>query len=155
MAIVLKTDYRKTLGLPGYSSHSFSASVEVEINKLEDAPREIQELYAALQHNVDSQIQVPGFIPPDTYGMDSSPPSPPQQRNATPSAVSWKCSPKQKELILKLTVEKGLTKQEVEQKAQQFFHKGVTRLNKLEASGLIDMLFEIGSTASSRKGGKQ
>ena len=73
MAITLKTDYRKTLGLPGYSSHSFSASVEVEISNINDAPHEIQKLYEALQTNVDLQIQTTGYVPPTYYGMDEKP----------------------------------------------------------------------------------
>ena len=112
MAITLKTDYRKTLGLPGYSSNSFSASVEVEINNIGDAPREIQELYKALQQNVDLQIQHPGFIPPDTYGMDQPASTPVQLASARtrdvtphPSSAEWKCSPKQQQLILKLVDE--------------------------------------------------
>ncbi len=170
MAITLKTDYRKTLGLPGYSSHSFAASVEVEINNIEDAPREIHELYSALQQNVDLQIQNPGFIPPDTYGMDQ--PTPRAQipqaeqqqtpRNVTPhpsanpAPAEWKCSAKQQELICKLVDEKNLPKDEIEDLAHSLYSKGVRALTKLEASGLIERLFNIPSPKKSyQKGGRR
>ena len=164
MAITLKTDYRKTLGLPGYSSHSFSASVEVEISNIADAPREIQELYTALQQNVDLQIQDPGFIPPDTYGCmgaskasDSVSKQLPNNVTQLPTKTTWNCSDKQQELILKLIDEKSLPKNDVEQIANEMFSKGVIALNKLEASGLIERLFNIPSTAKKayRKGGQR
>ena len=41
MAINLKSNYQKRLGLPGYSSHSFSAEIQVEINSADDIPTEI------------------------------------------------------------------------------------------------------------------
>ena len=56
--------------------------------------------------------------------------------------VPWKCSPKQKELIIKITDENRLDKNVVEQLAQERFSKGVKELNKLEASGLIEELIE-------------
>ena len=55
---------------------------------------------------------------------------------------AWKCSDKQRDLILKITDEHKLDKARVEQLAQDRFGKGVKALNKLEASGLIDELLE-------------
>jgi hypothetical protein len=55
---------------------------------------------------------------------------------------AWKCSDKQKELILKLVDEHQLDKNEVDHLARQRFGKGVKQLSKLEASGLIDELLE-------------
>jgi len=153
MAITLKTDYRKTLGLPGYSSHSFSASVEVELTDIGNAPREIQELYETLQSNVDEQIKVTGFIPPDTYGMDDHSSVQQPARNVTPisSSPEWKCSDKQQELILKVIDEKQIDKKEVEDLANKLFRKSVKSLNKLEASGLIERLFEYPSPKKANK----
>ena len=57
--------------------------------------------------------------------------------------VSWQCSEKQRDLILKLTEENHLDKAEIEGLARdRFSGKGVKQLNKLEASGLIDLLWE-------------
>jgi hypothetical protein len=55
----------------------------------------------------------------------------------------WECSNAQRDLILKLTDEHRLDKNAVEQLAQDRFGKGVRKLNKLEASGLIDELLEM------------
>jgi hypothetical protein len=63
MAIKLSANYSKKLGLPQYSSHSFSASVEVELTDITQAEAEVQKLYELLQHSVDQEIQHPGFIP--------------------------------------------------------------------------------------------
>ena len=155
MAITLKTDYRKTLGLPGYSSHSFSASVEVEISNINDAPHEIQKLYEALQTNVDLQIQTTGYVPPTSYGMDEKHPSNANQQVLPNNVTSlpdnkWKCSDKQQGLILNLIDEKNLTKQEVELLANELFSKGVRFLNKQEASGLIERLFKMASPTASK-----
>jgi hypothetical protein len=167
--ITLKSDYRKTLGLPGYSSHSFSASVEVELSAADDIPAEIHRLYQTLQQNVDQQIQDPGYVPEGTYGMDVAK-SPPQKpvaapavRSAQPSRTNqparqspaaaksygartapasqvWNCSEKQRQLIDKLIRESDITKKAVDAVAQDRFGKVVPALNKLEASGLIDMM---------------
>lgn len=155
MAIKLKSDYRKTLGLPGYSSHSFSASIEVELAAADDIPAEIHRLYRTLQQNVDQQIQDPGYVPEGTYGMEPAKASTPKE-SSTParqsrapsksyassptSKSSWNCSEKQRSLIDKLITESNITKQAAESVAQDRFGKGVIALNKLEASGLIDMM---------------
>lgn len=147
MAVKLIANYSKRLGLPGYSSHQFSVSVETELNTTDDIAHEAERLYKNLQTNVDEQIQQTGFIPSPDYGMESSPQASnasPQPSNVTPisSEPDWQCSPKQQELILKLIHENNLDKGEIEQQSRQRFRKGVKQLNKLEASGLIDMIFQ-------------
>lgn len=138
MAITLKSDYRKTLGLPGYSSHSFSASIEVELAAADDIPAEIHRLYQTLQQNVDQQIQDPGYVPEGTYGMEPAkssspkanstpthtarPSQPTGQRNSSQKSYAgnrgrtsqaqqaWNCSEKQRSLIDKLIKESDITK---------------------------------------------
>ena len=110
MAIKLIANYSKRLGLPGYSSHQFSVSVETELVTTDNIAGESERLYQLLQHNVDEQILHTGFVPPADYGMYEpaalQPSSPPQE---APSNVThwqrgpaWKCTDKQKDLILKL-----------------------------------------------------
>ena len=158
MAVKLIANYSKRLGLPGYSSHQFSVSVETELVDIGDVPGESRRLYELLQTNVDGQIQTTGFVPPATYGMDdSSPlaavPAPGVSNgngnggngangNGGPLDGRWKCSDKQRDLILKLVGEHDLDKNEIEALAVERFGKGVRLLGKLEASGLIDELFE-------------
>ena len=52
MAIRLIANYSKRLGLPGYSSHQFSVSVETELVATDDVAAESQRLYDLLQTNV-------------------------------------------------------------------------------------------------------
>ncbi|MEI7910148.1 MAG: hypothetical protein WCK77_10965 [Verrucomicrobiota bacterium] len=186
MAIKLIANYSKRLGLPGYSSHQFSVSVETELVTTDDIPGESERLYQLLQTNVDEQILTTGFVPPYDYGMD-----PPEETNGAnlangsngshnhaPNGSSngsndsnngqanarghaqsngtnhapnvtnwqrgpaWKCSDKQRELILKLVDEHQLDKADVEALAIERFGKGVRILNKIEASGLIDELLD-------------
>ena len=149
MAIKLIANYSKRLGLPGYSSHQFSISVETELMTTDDLAGESERLYQRLQSSVDEQMLRTGFVPPGTYGMDPPADSAASQRNeTTPSNVTtvanwqrgpaWKCSDKQKDLILKLVDEHQLDKDDVEALANERFGKGVRLLNKVEASGLID-----------------
>ena len=145
MAIKLIANYSKRLGLPGYSSHQFSVSVESELSAADDIAAESTRLYQLLQSNVDEQMLRTGFVPPGDYGMED------HNGSAAPAAGTiteihdngrWKCSDKQKDLVLKLVDEHHLDKNEVDHLAHQRFGKGVKQLSKLEASGLIDELLE-------------
>jgi hypothetical protein len=152
MAIKLIANYSKRLGLPGYSSHQFSVSVETELVTTDNIPQESERLYKLLQTNVDNQILQTGFVPPGDYGMEPSGTVSDQESNSPPTNVSeisnwqhgsaWKCSDKQKDLIQKLVAEHDLDKNEIDHLARQRFGKGVRQLNKIEASGLIDELLE-------------
>ncbi len=133
MAIHLELTYSKKLGLPEYSSHGFSVSLKAEVGTVEDIPGEVERIYHTLQESVDQQIVHSGYVPGQEDTTAAVHVLPPQEK-------AWKCSSKQKELILKLVNEQGLDRNEVDDQAQQRFGKGVTQLNKLEASGLIDSL---------------
>lgn len=148
MAIKLIANYSKRLGLPGYSSHQFSVSVETELSAADDIAAESTRLYHLLQSNVDEQMLRTGFVPPGDYGMDgasnpgSSGSSDPDNITPLHHSGAWKCSDKQKDLILKIVDEHHLDKNEVDHLARQRFGKGVKQLSKLEASGLIDELLD-------------
>ena len=154
MAIKLIINYSKKLGLPGFSSHQFSVSVETELSTTADVPAESDRLYELLQENVDRKMQQTGFVPPGTYGMEmpnGNVCNNGQGTNGTNGNVvlngttgpldgRWKCSDKQRDLILKIVNEHQLNKNSVEELAYARFGHGVRLLNKLEASGLIDEL---------------
>jgi hypothetical protein len=150
MAIKLIANYSKRLGLPGYSSHQFSVSIETELMTTDDVAGESERLYQRLQSTVDEQILHTGFIPPADYGMGpaAAQPTADGDQDSTANGASWqrgpawKCSDKQKDLILKLVEEHHLDKSDVEALAVERFGKGVRALNKVEASGLIDELLE-------------
>ena len=166
MAIKLIANYSKRLGLPGYSSHQFSIEIETELVTTDDVAAESARIYELLQTNVDEQIQATGFVPPGNYGMD--PPDDSRQtnhatrsdNNPPPAAnganwqrgPAWKCSDKQRDLILKLVDEHQLDKADVEALAVERFAKGVRLLNKVEASGLIDELLDTYGGGNSRQG---
>lgn len=145
MAIKLNATYCKRLGLPGYSSHQFSVSVETELVATGDIAGEAERLYHLLQSNVDEQIQATGFVPSADYGMLDAPIANGKSAvngNAQRQSSAWKCSDKQRDLILKLVEEHQLAKQDVDSLAVERFGKGVRLLNKVEASGLIDELID-------------
>ena len=167
MAIKLSANYSKKLGLPQYSSHSFSASVEVELSDITQAEAEVQKLYALLQHSVDQEIQHPGFIP-SPNGNGRAQPQPngngrtyPLQPNARSSHGSnghshpraagdaWNCTDGQRGFILRIVSDHKMEKQEVEDLSEQLFGTGVKQLNKMQASQLIDdLLVRAGKPAT-------
>lgn len=151
MAIKLLANYSKRLGLPGYSSHQFSVSIETELVATDDVADEASRIYQLLQTNVDEQIHRTGFVPPADYGMGNAPAKSNGSNGSNghaPNGDHWSCSDKQQDLILKLVDEHSLDRNDVDQLARQRFSKGVRQLNKMEASGLIDELIDV-------HGGKQ
>ena len=162
MAVKLISNYAKRLGLPGYSSHQFSVSVETELNDIDQINAELSKIYHDLQAAVDREIQVTGFVPDDSYGQvgkingnganwhqtegagrhPSSPANSNRSSNAHNASPTWKCSEKQKSLIFRLIKEHDLDEEEVESIAHQRFGVGLVQLNKLQASGLISELIE-------------
>ena len=170
MAVKLSANYSKKLGLPGFSSHSFSASVEVELTDLSQVEAECQKLYQLLQQSVDHEIQQVGFVPGEFYGIEAvgqenNNGHRPQHSNGNGNGYSrhgngrhpqsnghsrasngngigerWNCTDGQRGFILRLVNEHNLDKQEVDDLARQFFGIGVRELNKMQASQLLDEL---------------
>jgi len=154
MAVVIEANYSKKLGLPAYSSHSYSITIRSEVADLSRVESESSKLYAILQGSVDREIQEVGFIP-EGIGHGSSVPSHTNGHASPSTGDAWACSDKQRDLILRVVDEHKLDKQEVEGLAKDMFHKPVKTLNKLEASGLIDELLEkYGPKKSNGNGGR-
>jgi hypothetical protein len=130
MAVKLTANYAKRLGLPGYSSHQFSVSIETELPNLDTVAQDSARLYESLQEVVDQQIQKTGFVPPDGYGMDGD------------KTGTWNCSKKQRGLIETIIAENKLDQTEIERLATGMFGLRVEQLNKLQASGFIDELLD-------------
>ena len=141
MAIVIEANYSKKLGLPAYSSHSYSVTIRSEVADLSQVERESAKLCAILQGSVDREIQEVGFIP-EANGHGSTVPRASSGHTTHSAGDQWACSDKQRDLILKIVDEHRLDKQEVEGLAKEMFQKPVKSLNKLEASGLIENLLE-------------
>ena len=171
MAITLEVNYAKKLGLPGYSSHQYSITVRTELTDLSQVQTESSRLYQLLQEAVDKDIQEVGFIPPDNYGNNgtqsprsghpqhngrgyhvngSSGPSNGNHAHPQPQAngVRWNCTDGQRGFILRIIEEHKMNKQDVEDLSQQLFGIGVTQLNRMQASQLIeDLLVKAGQPA--------
>ena len=130
MAVKLIANYAKRLGLPGYSSHQFSVSIETELQNIDNIAHQSARLYESLQNVVDQQIQKTGFVPPNGYGMEAD-------KNGV-----WNCSQKQRELIEKIGKENNIDQNALDQLANEMFSAKVQALNKLQASGLIDELLD-------------
>ena len=150
MALQLEANYSKKVGLPGYSSHQFSLSLKAEITDPAQAPAEVARLYRLLQDGVDTRIKEVGWLPEakPTSGNGnghSHPRNGNGNGNGQPTNGNheqWNCTPKQQDLIIKIVDDNRLDKADVEKLAQDRFGKGVKQLNKLEASGFIEELFE-------------
>jgi hypothetical protein len=154
MAVKLIANYAKKLGLPGYSSHQFSISVETELVNVDDIGGTSERLYRQLQEAVDTQMVNYGFVPPDGYGMapennDNGNGAIGHSRNGngngqhpSTNGVLWNCTEGQKGLIKRVVHEHQLDKDEVEAMAQQLFGCGVTAMDKMQASQLIEDLLE-------------
>jgi len=138
MALRIIANYTKRLGLPAYSSHQFSVTVETELNNTDDVKTEASRLYKTLQTAVDRDIQITGFVPDAEYGADSD--STPAKEPATkPSRdVPWKASDKQKQLIMRLIQDNGLELEELEALADKMSPRAIlpTGWTKYKLRGL-------------------
>lgn len=141
MSVHIELIYGKKLGLPAYSSHHFDISLKTEVASIEDVHGEVDRVYRILQSSVDEQIVNPGFMPGENG-----------ESKGNGTNGKWGCSEKQKELILKLVGENNLDRNDIEQLAIDRFGRGVTLLNKLEASGIIDELFQRTGQSNGRNG---
>ena len=154
MAIILEAAYSKKLGLPNYSSHSYVVSIRTELGDINQVPEESSKLYRMLQEAVDREIQEVGFMPDATqYGMNGDHThltngNGHHHANGNGRATNGNghrptpISEKQLDLINKIVRENNVDKTEVEQLSIQLFEVGVKQLSKMQASNLIDELFE-------------
>ena len=148
MSVIIEANYSKKIGLPGYSSHQYMLTLRAELTDLTQVGAESQRLHGLLQASVDRELQQPGWLPPGNGASGHAPTNGnghhPQNGNGNGNGHTdrWNCSPKQQALIVKIVAENRLDKNGIEQLAQARFAKGVKQLNTLEASGLIEELFE-------------
>lgn len=155
MAIVFEANYSKKLGLPGFSSHQYNVTVRVELADINQVQQESERLYGLLQSCVDKEIQQTGFLPVTQsngsgYQQNGSNGHYQNGHNgnngsnghSNGNGDSWKCTPKQRELILRIVEENNLDKNDIESLAKERFNSSVRSLNTMQASGLIEELLE-------------
>ncbi len=165
MALILTSDYSKKLGLPGFSSHQFSVSIQTELTDLDRVPGEVARLYQLLQQAVDREIQQTGFVPGDGYGeipcalpttngngSGSKSRHPDRGAVDTEAEIVWQCSDRQRELITDLATELKLDDTALDKRSERLFRRPAHQLNKLCASGLISDLLAEAGTRRQREG---
>ena len=145
MAVKIIANYSKRLGLPGFSSHQFSVSVETELNHTDNILQESNRLYKTLQTAVDSEMQNTGFVPSAEYGSSEViKTSQPALKSGSGNDLrnrTWKASDKQRDLIFKLVENNGLEFEVVEDLALEMFdHAHLAELNRIQIGSLIDEL---------------
>ena len=147
MAVKIIANYSKRLGLPGYSSHQFSVSVERELTSTDNVSAEASALYDTLQRAVDQEMQKTGFVPDTEYGSADQAPKAGTLKQTHPIAHEqipdkpWKASDKQRELVFKIVDNSGIEIEVVEAISDEMFgHGDLAELNKIQMSGLIDEL---------------
>ena len=147
----LKPTTRRRSGCPAtpaINTHSPSARKSRISDRSSRSPKNST---PPLQAAVDHELSNPGWLP-ETNGV-------PRNGNGNGNGNSrngngaWKCSPKQKELILKLAEEHHLELAAVEDLAQERFGRPLADLNKLNASSLIDELLERQGNRNGRSNG--
>ncbi len=139
--IKLTTVYAKKVGLPNFSSHQFSISLETELADVNQLQQESARLYSLLQTGVDTSIKEVGFLPGQNGDGHNGHNGNGSNGNGH-NREEWLCSPKQKELILKLVEDSKTDKRQIEALAVERFGVGVKLLNRLQASGFIEELLE-------------
>jgi hypothetical protein len=143
MAIVLELNYGKKLGLPGYSSHQYGLALKVELKDLSKVQAESRRLYELLQSCVDREIRKTGYLPEQgksTRQGSGVIDGRKHSGTANGQVDYWACSPRQKNLILRIVNENRLDKKKIETLARERFGKSVRALNKPETSALISEL---------------
>jgi hypothetical protein len=102
--ITLECKYSKTIGLPGYSNHQFTVSLKTELADTSHLQAESSRIYKLLQSSVDNSIGKIGYQPGTNGNGHHAPP---------PENDEWKCSGKQRDLIIKITDEHAFDKNKV------------------------------------------
>jgi hypothetical protein len=155
MPVIITASVSKKVGQANYGSAGYSLTVQSEVTNLDQVQEASSMLYQLLNDSVNKEL-----------GTETAPKNsewPVLQRNTVPQQngtgngsngnSAWKCSEKQKDLILKLMEDHNLKKNDLQSLANEMFAVDqVSSLNKLQASGLIDRLIEQHGGKSTRRG---
>ncbi|NBV34754.1 MAG: DEAD/DEAH box helicase, partial [Proteobacteria bacterium] len=145
MAVKLIANYSKRLGLPGYSSHQFSVTVESELHNTDNVSLEAARLYKTLQMAVDKEIQSTGFVPDEAYGINQAAPTAtklPVARRDEPERI-WRASDKQRDLIRKLVQDNSVEMEAVEELALEMFDNGTLAVDTVALARSLGFGAEI------------
>jgi hypothetical protein len=146
MPVIITACVSKKVGQANYGSAGYSLTVQSEVSNLDQVQEESHKLYQLLNESVNQEL-----------GTEPAPKNAEwprlQRNNGSTQQQEWRCSDKQRDLILKLIDEHHLEKDVVQNLAKDLFETSeVSSLNKLQASGLIDHLIEQYGGTSNRRG---
>ena len=143
MATILNVTYGKKLGLPNYSSHQCAINIQVEIASIDRVHKTAKRLYALAQGVVDRELKRVGFLPePGSYGV-SEPRLNEPRTFKQPSASASRRTAKQWKLIQEIANQGGVGQDELTNLAKERFDSTLECLSRLQASALINELYEI------------
>jgi len=129
MPVIITASVSKKVGQANYGSAGFSLTVQSEVSNLNQVAEASHQLYTLLNDSVNAELN--GDKEPEKRAE-----WPTIIRNASPE---WKCSEKQRDLILKIINENEVDRADVESLSLEMFgNSDLKSLNKLQASGLLD-----------------
>ena len=141
MPVIITASVSKKVGQANYGSAGYSLTVQSEVTNLDQVQEASSMLYQLLNDSVNKEL-----------GTQTTPKKeewPVLKRNTVPQVngangnSAWKCSDKQRDLILKLMEDHNLQKGDLQSLSLEMFGSSeVSGLNKIQASGLIDRLIE-------------
>ena len=129
MPVIITACVSKKVGQANYGSAGYSLTVQSEVSNLDQVREESRRLYNLLNDSVNSELS----------GENQE-----EKRAEWPTIVrntpqEYKCSDKQRDLILKIINENEVDRADVESLSLEMFgNSDLKSLNKLQASGIID-----------------
>ena len=129
MPVIITACVSKKVGQANYGSAGYSLTVQSEVSNLDQVREESRRLYNLLNDSVNSELS----------GENQE-----EKRAEWPTIVrntpqEYKCSDKQRDLILKIINENEVDRSDVESLSLEMFgNSDLKSLNKLQASGIID-----------------
>jgi len=141
MPVIITACVSKKVGQANYGSAGYSLTVQSEVSNLDQVREESRRLYNLLNDSVNSELS----------GENQE-----EKRAEWPTIVrntpqEYKCSDKQRDLILKIINENEVDRADVESLSLEMFgNSDLKSLNKLQASGIIDELLQRYGKKSTR-----
>jgi len=141
MPVIITACVSKKVGQANYGSAGYSLTVQSEVSNLDQVREESRRLYNLLNDSVKSELS----------GENQE-----EKRAEWPTIVrntpqKYKCSDKQRDLILKIINENEVDRADVESLSLEMFgNSDLKSLNKLQASGIIDELLQRYGKKSTR-----
>ena len=136
MAIQITASVGKKAGLPHYGSKSFTLSCTKEVTDIRNLEAESIKLHELLEQIVEAQIEQ------DESTEHIAPVNRLKTNGITTNGNGeWRCSEKQRELLLKLISTHNLA-EIAEEMSREMFTCSPKDLNKLQASGLIQRILD-------------